>query len=181
MSVGPPIPIPVERTSETRPGPGLTSIPMTAHPKYDPSDFPPFAVTADLAVLTTQDGSLQIVLVQRGSDPYKGRWALPGGFVDIDEDLEPAAIRELHEETGLTVNEVAQLGAYGDPDRDPRMRVVTVVFWTHIDDVPPPAGDDDAADARLWDIEEILADPDLVAFDHHQIIGDVVATYRGTG
>ncbi|HZD23997.1 MAG TPA: NUDIX hydrolase, partial [Acidimicrobiia bacterium] len=129
---------------------------MTAPDGYDPSAFPPFAVTADTAVLTTSDDRLMVVLVQRGKEPYAGRWALPGGFVDVDEDLEPAAIRELAEETGLRCWDLRQLGAYGQPGRDPRMRVVTVVFWTYVDDLPEPRGDDDAAEARLWSVDDLV-------------------------
>lgn len=153
---------------------------MTVPPGYDPSRFPAFAVTADVAVLTTFDGRLRVVLVQRAKDPYRGRWALPGGFVDVDEDLEPAAIRELGEETGLECTALTQLGAYGTPERDPRMRVVTVVFWTHLDVVPQPVGGDDAADARLWDLDEILADPERLAFDHHRILTDTRSAYEAS-
>lgn len=151
---------------------------MTAPPEYEPSAFPPFAVTADTAVLTSRDRRLMVVLIQRGNDPYAGRWALPGGFVDIDEDLEPAAIRELEEETGLRCDGFRQLGAYGTPDRDPRMRVVTVVFWTYVENLPEPRGGDDAADARLWAVDDVLADPDFLAFDHHQVVTDVLSAYE---
>lgn len=150
---------------------------MRTPPGYDPSAFPRFALTADTAVLTTRGDRLMIVLVRRGKDPYAGRWALPGGFVEINEDLAPAALRELEEETGITCSEVRQLGAYGRPDRDPRMRVVTVVFWTFVDDVAEPRGGDDAAEARLWAVDEILDGSEILAFDHHQIIEDVVAAH----
>ena len=151
---------------------------MTAPPGYDASRFPPFAVTADVALLTTVEGRLAVVLVQRSNDPFRGRWALPGGFVDIDEDLESAAIRELAEETGLHAETLTQLGAYGSPDRDPRMRVVTVVFWAHTVDLPQPSSGDDAADSRIWDLDEALANPDVLAFDHHQILTDVRSAYE---
>jgi 8-oxo-dGTP diphosphatase len=151
---------------------------MTAPSGYDPSNFPPFAVTADVAVLSPEAGRVRVVLVQRGNEPFRGRWALPGGFVDIDEDLEPAAIRELAEETGLRCDGLMQLGAYGSPDRDPRMRVVTVVFWAILDDLPTPERGDDAADARTWDLDVVLADRDLLAFDHHRILSDVRTAYE---
>lgn len=153
---------------------------MSAPPGYDASRFPPFAVTADVALLTTVEGRLGVVLVQRSSDPYRGHWALPGGFVDIDEDLEPAAIRELGEETGLQPGKLTQLGAYGAPGRDPRMRVVTVVFWTHVADLGQPKSGDDAADARIWDLDDVLADPSMVAFDHHLILSDVRSAYEAS-
>lgn len=151
---------------------------MTAPPKYDPHAFPPFAVTADTAVLTNRNGQLLLVLVRRGSAPYADRWALPGGFVDIDEDLEPAAIRELEEETGLHCTDLHQLGAYGTPNRDPRMRVVTVVFWSYVEDLGELQGASDAVDARLWPVDEVLADPGFLAFDHHQIVTDVLKAYE---
>lgn len=154
--------------------------PMTAPRGYDPYEFPPFAVTADVAVLTTDEGRLRIVLVQRAKGPYEGRWALPGGFVDIDEDLEPAAVRELREETGIVCDGLTQLGAYGNPGRDPRMRVVTVVFWAHVAELAMPVAGDDAADAHVWDLDEVLADADLLAFDHHQVITDVRAAYEAS-
>lgn len=151
---------------------------VTAPPGYDPSAFPPFAVTADIAVLTTRAGRLMVVLVERGKDPYAGRWALPGGFVDANEDLESAAIRELAEETGLVCGDLRQVGAYGDPGRDPRMRVVAVAFWTHVDVLGELRHGDDAAAARLWAVEEVLGSPDMLAFDHHDILSDVLARFE---
>lgn len=147
---------------------------MNESAAYDPSAFPRFAVTADTVVFTSQDSRSMVVLVQRGNDPFAGRWALPGGFVDIDEDLEPAAVRELAEETGLEVTNLSQLGAYGTPGRDPRMRVVTVVYWTVEDEVEDLVGGSDAAAARLWPIDDVLADPEFLAFDHHRILRDAV-------
>jgi 8-oxo-dGTP diphosphatase len=147
---------------------------MTSNADYDPGAYPPFAVTADTAVFTRRDGRLCILMIERGSEPYLGRWALPGGFVDIDEDLPAAAVRELAEETGIDAVDLRQLGAYGTPDRDPRMRVVSVVFWTFLDDVGEPKGGDDAADAFLVPVDEALADPERLAFDHHRILADAV-------
>jgi 8-oxo-dGTP diphosphatase len=145
---------------------------MTAPDDYDASAFPPFAVTADTVVFTRRDDRVMVVLVQRAKQPFRGRWALPGGFVDIDEDLEAAARRELAEETGLTVEAIRQLGAYGTPGRDPRMRVVTVVYWAEVDDLADPVAADDANDARLWSVEYVLANREFLAFDHHRIVSD---------
>lgn len=145
---------------------------MAGSADYDPSAFPPFAVTADTVVFTNRDDRPMVVLVQRAKDPFQGRWALPGGFVDIDEDLEPAALRELAEETGLEVSSLRQLGAYGTPGRDPRMRVVTVVYWAVEDSIDGLVGGSDAAVARLWPVDDVLGDSAFLAFDHHQILTD---------
>lgn len=147
---------------------------MTSNADYDPGAYPPFAVTADTAVFTRRDGRLCTLMIERGSEPYLGRWALPGGFVDIDEDLPAAAVRELAEETGIDAVDLRQLGAYGTPDRDPRMRVVSVVFWTFLNDLGEPKGGDDAAHAFVVPVDEALADPERLAFDHHQILTDAL-------
>lgn len=147
---------------------------MTSNADYDPGAYPPFAVTADTAVFTLREGRLCILLIERGSEPHRGSWALPGGFVDIDEDLPDAAVRELAEETGIDVADLQQLGAYGTPDRDPRMRVVSVVFWTFLDDLGEPKSGDDAARAFVVPVDEVLEDPTCLAFDHHQILTDAV-------
>ena len=147
---------------------------------YNPSNHPPFAVTADVIVFTVVNGVLHVALVERGNDPYKGRWALPGGFVEPDEDLADAAARELEEETGIRSEpaELAQLGAYGAPGRDPRMRVVTVAFWTIQPGLSELTGASDAASARLVPVDEALGDPGELAFDHHQILSDAVEHAR---
>ena len=99
--------------------------------EYDASTFPPFAVTADVALFMIRDDVLNVLLIKRGGEPYLDAWALPGGFVLPDEDLQEAAARELAEETGLAEGAwyMEQLAAFGAPDRDPRMRVVSVAFW----------------------------------------------------
>jgi 8-oxo-dGTP diphosphatase len=133
-----------------------------------------FAVTVDLALFARRDGELCVLVVQRANDPFRGRWALPGGFVEEDERLIDAARRELAEETGLAElgTELEQLGAYGDPGRDPRGRVVSVVYVAFDDELPDPVADSDAADARWRPAEELLARPTELAFDHRQIILD---------
>ncbi|WP_326953398.1 NUDIX hydrolase [Amycolatopsis sp. NBC_01286] len=133
---------------------------------------PPFAVTADLVVLTLTGDELCALLVRRGVAPFLGGWALPGGFVRADEDLEEAACRELAEETGLAPGTVhiEQLAGYGAPDRDPRMRVVTVAYLALAPDLPTPRAGTDAADAR-WAPVRSLAGESL-AFDHDRILAD---------
>ncbi|MEU2674068.1 NUDIX domain-containing protein [Streptomyces sp. NPDC007164] len=140
---------------------------------YDPYAFEPFAVTVDLAVFTVRDGRLHVLLVERGADPYKGHWALPGGFVLPRESAETAARRELAEETGLTGGtagalHLEQLRTYTDPDRDPRMRVVSVAYAALVPDLPEPRGGGDAAGARWWDAVR----PGPLAFDHDRILAD---------
>ncbi len=133
---------------------------------------PPFAVTADLVVLTLTGDELCALVVRRGVEPFLGGWALPGGFVRADEDLEEAARRELAEETGLAPGTVhiEQLAGYGAPDRDPRMRVVTVAYLALAPDLPAPRAGTDAADAR-WAPVRSLAGESL-AFDHDRILAD---------
>ena len=147
---------------------------------YDPGAFPPFAVTADVVVFTLRSERLHVLLVQRGAAPFERAWALPGGFVRPDEDLEAAALRELLEETGVATGprHLEQLGAYGHPDRDPRMRVVTVAWWAVMPEVPEPEAGSDAAFADLIGIDEILDDQLELAFDHRRILEDALEALR---
>ncbi len=143
---------------------------------YDPSAFHPFAVTADVVVFTIVDDVLQVVLVRRGEPPFKDRWALPGGFLQPDEAPREAARRELAEETklGLKPDKLEQLRTYGEPDRDPRMRVVTVAYWTILADVGDLVGGGDAAEAALVPVVEIERGEWRLAFDHRTIVLDGV-------
>jgi 8-oxo-dGTP diphosphatase len=165
--------------------------------QYDPHGYPPFAVTVDLTVFTIRDTGLKVLLIRRGMDPFAGHWALPGGFVDPDEDAEQAAARELAEETGLAVGEftgyLEQLRTYSAPDRDPRMRVVSVAHVAFAPDLPDPRAGSDAAQAHWWDLEDLdlpglgtapgpsgrsgpddLPAPPVLAFDHAEILADAV-------
>lgn len=144
---------------------------------YDPRAFPPVAVTVDIAILTVRDGRLCVLLVRRGTHPYQGRWALPGGFVREREDVEAAARRELAEETGVGAGgHLEQLRCYGRPGRDPRMRVISIAYLALLPEPPDPAAGSDAADARYWPVDERAVA--RLAFDHDEILADAVERAR---
>ena len=148
---------------------------------YDAGAFAPVAVTTDIVLLTIRDGALCVLLVRRGDHPFRGRWALPGGFVRPDEDLERAARRELAEETGVAQppGHLEQLRTYGHPRRDPRMRVVSVAYVGLVPDQPAPAPSTDAADARWWAVGDIEGPrPPRLAFDHATIVADGIERAR---
>ena len=147
---------------------------------YDPSGYPRFAVTADIAVFTIRDEKLQVLVVERGQEPFLGAMALPGGFVRPDEDLDRAAARELAEETGVIPGSwhLEQLGSYGDPDRDPRMRVVTVAYWAICAELAALRGGGDTTAATLIPVEEIESGRSRLAFDHELIVRDAVERAR---
>ena len=131
--------------------------------------YPRPAVTADCIVIT-KETEPKVLLIQRGNEPYKGCWAFPGGFMDMDETTEQCAIRELEEETGLVVSQVQQIGAYSKVDRDPRGRTITVAYLALIDSPVPIKGQDDAASAQWFPLSTL---PPL-AFDHAEIMRDAV-------
>ena len=146
---------------------------------YDIRDFPTFAVTVDIVILSVVDGVLLVLLVERKDKPFKKAWALPGGFKRPDETLDEAARRELREETGVDApTHLAQFGAYGDPKRDPRGNVVTVGYLAVTPQVGELMAGTDASDARLWPVANVLdpaAEPALtLAFDHRRILADAV-------
>ena len=145
-----------------------------------PAAHPPLAVTVDLVVLTVRDDQLQALTVRRGEQPFEGEWALPGGFLQPDEDLGEAAERELLEETGLSSDRfhLEQLASYGAPHRDPRMRTVTVAYVALAADLPVPTAGSDAADAQWQPVSELVAADDSLAFDHTTILRDGVERAR---
>lgn len=166
---------------------------MSGEEKRSGGEHPPFAVTVDLAVFTIREGQFSVLLVERGAEPYAGSWALPGGFVGPDEDAESAAWRELGEETGVPRfgehgGHLEQLRTYSAPDRDPRMRVVSVAHVAFAPDLPEPSagsGLRDAQGARWWAVDDLLAPadgegPDVprLAFDHAEILRDAVERIR---
>ena len=146
---------------------------------YDPSRFPAFAVTVDVVILTMFEGVLHLLLVSRGEAPFMGMWAIPGGFKRPTETLDEAATRELAEETGVDAASLpTQFGAYGDPERDPRMNVVTVAYLAVLRDVGAIVAGTDAADASLIPVSDVLDGTVELAFDHLRIVRDAVERVR---
>ena len=141
-------------------------------------DWPRPMVTVDAAVFSFFGGKLKLLLIQRKQEPFKGQWALPGGFVGMDEELKDAAARELAEETHLTGVKLEQLHTFGTVGRDPRGRQITVVY-TGIapDDSITVKGGDDAADARWFDLD---TPPENLAFDHKEIINCALLRLKKT-
>ena len=129
-------------------------------------NYPHPAVTADCLVFAHTDEGMKLLLIQRKNEPCKGKWAFPGGFMDIDETTMDAARRELKEETGLVVGELHRVGIFDAVDRDPRERIITVAYYTILDKPAEVSGLDDAAQAKWFLLTEL---PDL-AFDHKEIL-----------
>jgi 8-oxo-dGTP diphosphatase len=129
-------------------------------------------VTVDVVVFNSQTGRLHVLLIQRAQEPFQDAWALPGGFVDLDESLEEAAGRELAEETGVEGVDLEQLQTYGDPNRDPRGRVISVAYCTLLPskNIQHIQGGGDASQARWFPVDEL---PSL-AFDHSKILADAL-------
>ncbi len=138
-------------------------------------EYPRPMVTVDTIIFVLRDDDLQVLLVRRRHPPFEGMWAIPGGFVEMDETLETAARRELQEETGLTGVPLEQLYTFGDPGRDPRGRSITVAYFAAV-----PAGSvvaragDDAAEVGWWSIYDL---PPL-AFDHDKILAYALTRLR---
>ena len=134
-------------------------------------------LTVDLAILTVRESALQVLVIERDNEPYRGWVALPGGFLREGEDLREAAERELKEETSLDGEalHLEQLAVYGAPDRDPRGRVVSVAYLAIAPDLPIPAAGSDARSAQWAPVASVLG---KLAFDHDQILGDAVERAR---
>jgi 8-oxo-dGTP diphosphatase len=136
---------------------------------------PQALVTVDVVIFTVREDALQVLLVQRGAPPFRGRWALPGGFIREDEPLEQAALRELEEETGVRDVYLEQLYTFGDSERDPRGRVITVAYYALIaSDRRMLVAGTDAAAARWWP----AGSPPPLAFDHREILEYAVERLR---
>ena len=135
--------------------------------------YPRPAVTADCIVITKEPDP-KVLLIERGDEPFKGCWAFPGGFMNMDETTEQCAIRELEEETGLHISEVHQIGAYSKVDRDPRGRTVTVAYLAIVDEPITVNGQDDAAKAQWFSLSALP----VLAFDHDEIVQDAVKKYK---
>jgi len=123
-------------------------------------------VTVDAVIFRKTKGDHELLLIKRKNDPFKGKWALPGGFVDEGEDLIVAAQRELLEETGLKVTQLEQLGAFGKPGRDPRQHTVSIAYTGFSEENAEVSGADDADEAKWFSVKNL---PEL-AFDHSDIV-----------
>lgn len=154
--------------------------------EYDPSAYHSIGLTVDMVIFTIRNGELSVLMVERGEFPYKGSWALPGGFVGPDESTDAAAVRELFEETSIDADEqeihLEQLRTYSTPGRDPRMHVVSVAYVALVPDMPTPKGGDDAASARWWTVDDLLNPEEgaevQLAFDHECILRDGLERVR---
>jgi 8-oxo-dGTP diphosphatase len=136
-------------------------------------DYPRPAVTVDVVLISGKrrrgaGTDWSVLMIRRKNPPFKGSWALPGGFVDENEALEHAAARELREETGLVQNALTQIGAFGAPGRDPRGHTVSVAYYAVVAGAPEPVAADDAADAAWVPVHDLVRG--TVAFDHARII-----------
>ncbi|MFI9008847.1 NUDIX domain-containing protein [Actinosynnema sp. NPDC053489] len=143
------------------------------------------AITTDVLLFAAdEDGVWRVLLIERGKPPFRGRWALPGGYVEPSETFSAAAVRELHEETGVAFEEwnLDQVGVYDTPNRDPRGRVVSVALAAVLDHMPAAVGGDDARQARWWPVAAVLAtDFGPLAFDHDQVLTDAIELFLVQG
>jgi 8-oxo-dGTP diphosphatase len=131
-------------------------------------EWPRAMVTVDTAVFSLSGCKARVLLIKRGNEPFKGMWALPGGFIEMDEELEAAAARELAEETGLVDVELEQMRTYGTCGRDPRGRQITIVFLGIVTkEADKIKAGDDAAEVKWFDADKLSEE---LAFDHEEII-----------
>ena len=146
--------------------------------EYEATAYPPFAVTVDMVLLTVREGVFSLLLVERDTHPFRGCLSLPGGFVQPDEDLETAAVRRLERETGVrrTAAHVEQLGAFGDPARDPRMRVVSIAYLVFAPDLPAPVPG--AGTRSVSWVPVSAVDGSALAFDHGRVLAAGVERAR---
>lgn len=143
---------------------------------YDPSHYDRPSVTVDIVIFTLQQRNLHVLLVRRKHWPYEGRWALPGGFINMDESLEQAARRELEEETGVRDIYVEQLYTFGEPGRDPRTRVISVAYIALVSaDKQTLRVSDESIDVRWFSVKQL---PGPLAFDHDTILAAALARLR---
>jgi 8-oxo-dGTP diphosphatase len=142
--------------------------PRYVPPTYDPASYDRPSVTVDVALFAFRNDALQVLLIRRKRWPYQDYWAIPGGFIQMGESLEQSALRELREETGVDDVYLEQLYTFGDPERDPRTRVISVAYFALLgaDQARQVQAGDDAAEARWWS----MADLPPLAFDHDRIL-----------
>lgn len=127
--------------------------------------YPRPAVTTDCVIFGYDGAVMKLLLIKRGNEPYKDKWAFPGGFLNMDESAEEGVKREVKEETGLNLDSVEQIHTFTNPDRDPRERVITIAYFAKIE-IREVKGGDDAREARWFTLDSL---PEL-AFDHDQIL-----------
>lgn len=153
---------------------------------YNADEYKHPSVTVDMLIFTVEDGQLKLMLIKRKNPPYKDCWAIPGGFVEIDESIKMAAMRELREETGILCGTaLEQLGAYGEVNRDPRTRVISIAYIALISPATfsyEMIAGDDAKEVKLFEVyldDELTFNEDIkLAFDHAQIIKDGINRLR---
>ncbi|GAB2768748.1 NUDIX domain-containing protein [Salinimicrobium soli] len=134
------------------------------------------SVTTDCVVFLKNGSKEKVLLVKRKKDPFKGQWAIPGGFLEEDEAMEKGAARELKEETGLEISDLHQLKAFGKVDRDPRGRTISIAFFGVITSEEKVTGNDDAEDAQWFPLDNLPA----LAFDHDEIIQVAIDRFKQT-
>lgn len=135
--------------------------------------YPRPAVTADCVVIT-REAEPRVLLIKRGGEPFKDCWAIPGGFMEMNETTEQCAVRELKEETSIVISDLHQIGVYSKVDRDPRGRTISVAYLAITDKAQDAVGQDDAAEVKWWPLTAL---PEM-AFDHDDIMRDAVRLYQ---